>query len=236
MKKIFYLAALVTISSLFVQCEKNNDEITNEKHEYIDLGLSVKWATCNVGATTPEQYGDYFAWGEVKPKSYYDWGNYNYCIGTESTLTKYCFDSEYGKNGFTDDKLVLDASDDAASVILKGKWRMPTAEERDELIDEKKCKWEYVVVNGVKGAKVTSKVKGYEGRSIFLPAAGWQREAMQVAEKEAACYWTSTICTQTQYTDAPSNACALSFSYTQQMNGYAWEKRFYGCCIRPVHP
>jgi hypothetical protein len=257
MKKIFTFFTLVVMGLVFfTACEKQPvpekqpvddgggiekpkpDEPEEKLEEYVDLGLSVKWATCNLGATKPEEYGGFFMWGDVDPtlRVYYSWDEYKYCDGSNRTLTKYCYDKNYGKNGFTDDKLVLDASDDAASVILKGKWRMPTAEERDELIDEKKCKWEYVVVNGVKGARITSKVKGYEGRSIFLPATGWQREAMQVAEQEAACYWTSSICTQTQYTDAPSNACALSFSYTQQMNGYAWEKRFYGCCIRPVHP
>ena len=137
---------------------------------------------------------------------------------------------------FVDNKLVLEASDDAASVILGGQWRMPTAEERDELLDEKKCHWEYVTVNGVKGARITSKIVGYTDRSIFLPAAGYQMKAIQAADQEAGNYWCSSICTQTQYTDAPSNACALTFSVTQKMNGYAWQKRFHGNNIRPVHP
>ena len=79
-----------------------------EEHEYVDLGLSVKWATCNVGAEKPEDYGDYFAWGETKPKTQYDWSTYKYCKGTKKTLTKYCWIKKYGNKGFTDNKIVLD--------------------------------------------------------------------------------------------------------------------------------
>ena len=88
----------------------------HEGHEYVDLGLSVKWATYNVGATTPEGFGDYFAWGEVKPKDYYFWDTYKYCDGAEATYTKYCHDKDYGFNGFVDNKLELEPEDDAASV------------------------------------------------------------------------------------------------------------------------
>ena len=250
-KKITILLSAVMLLSIFIACEPSDPtgsgngnlkpDDSNKQEElpaYVDLGLSVKWATCNVGATKPEEYGYFFMWGDVDStlKVYYDWSEYKYCEGSNNTLTKYCYDANYGKNGFVDNKLVLEASDDAATVILKGQWRMPTAEERDELLDEEKCHWEYVTVNGVKGAKITSKIKGYTDRSIFLPAAGYQQKAVQAAEQEVGHYWCSSICTQTQYTDAPSNACALSFSVTQKMNGYAWQKRFYGNNIRPVHP
>ena len=87
-------------------------------HEWVDLGLpsGTLWATCNVGASSPEGYGDYFAWGETEPKDYYDWSTYKWCNGNEVTLTKYCTDSFFGYNGFTDGKTELDPEDDAAYV------------------------------------------------------------------------------------------------------------------------
>ena len=126
-------------------------------HQYVDLGLSVKWATFNLGATAPEESGDYFAWGEVEPKAEYSWENYKWCDGTESVMTKY--NDEDGKS-------ILDMVDDAAHVNWGGDWRMPTKEELDELCD--KCNWEWIMLNGVNGCKVT----GPNGNSIFLPAAG----------------------------------------------------------------
>ncbi|MBO4370001.1 MAG: hypothetical protein J5808_01395, partial [Paludibacteraceae bacterium] len=88
---------------------------TLQGHDYVDLGLpsGTLWATCNVGANTPEEYGDYFAWGETTLKSNYEWSTYKY--GTYNQLTKYCYKSDYGKNGFTDTKTTLDAEDDAAT-------------------------------------------------------------------------------------------------------------------------
>ena len=116
-------------------------------HEYVDLGLSVKWATCNVGASKPEEYGDYFAWGETSTKEEYT---------EENSLT-------YGKK-MSD--IAGNAQYDAARANWGGSWRMPTEYEWQELID--KCKWEWGKVTGVKVNKVT----GPNGNSIFLPAAG----------------------------------------------------------------
>jgi hypothetical protein len=138
-------------------------ELTPE-HEYVDLGLSVKWATCNVGATKPEEYGDYFAWGETTPKDAYDWSTYKWCNGGPSTQTKYCTNSSYGT---VDNKTTLDLSDDAACANWGGSWRMPTRAEQDELRNN--CTWTWTTQNGVNGYKVT----GTNGNSIFLPAAGY---------------------------------------------------------------
>ena len=129
----------------------------------VDLGLSVKWASCNVGANKPEEYGDYFAWGEVKPKSVYNWTTYKYCKGTNKTMTKYSTDSYYG---IVDNKTTLEAQDDAATANWGGAWRMPTKAEQDEL--RTKCTWVWTTLNGVNGYKVI----GSNGNSIFLPAAG----------------------------------------------------------------
>ena len=136
----------------------------------VDLGLSsgTLWADRNIGALSPEGYGDYFAWGETHPKSVYDWSTYKYCRGTEDTITKYCDDSSYGT---VDNKTILEPSDDAATVNWGYGWRMPTHEEQMEL--REKCKWTWTTCNGVKGYKVV----GPNGNSIFLPAAGYRSDS-----------------------------------------------------------
>ena len=131
--------------------------------EYVDLGLSVKWATFNVGASKPEDYGDYFAWGETEPKETYNWATYKWCQGTANTFTKYCSNSQYGN---ADYKTTLDPEDDAAIVHLGGDWRMPTIEEWMEL--KQNCTWKKITINGITGCQVTAK----NGNSIFLPRAG----------------------------------------------------------------
>ena len=112
-----------------------------DDHEWVDLGLpsGTLWATCNVGANAPEEFGDYFAWGETAPKDYYDWDNYKWCNGNDSTLTKYCNDSTYGYNGFVDNKVELDPEDDAAYVNWGPSWRMPTLNQTQELWQD--CTW-----------------------------------------------------------------------------------------------
>ena len=166
-------------------------EATTTSHEYVDLGLSVKWATCNVGADTPEGYGNYFAWGETKPKSDYSWSTYEWCNGSNTTLTKYCNNSSYGYNGFTDNKTVLDPEDDAAHVNWGGSWRMPTDAEWTEL--QNNCTWTWTSQNGVNGYNVSSKKAGYTDKSIFIPAAGgWDGESFFYGGEEGL-YWSSSL-------------------------------------------
>ena len=130
--------------------------------EVVDLGLSVMWATCNVGAESPEDYGDYFEWGEVEPKITYSWDTYKYCKeGEKKKLIKYCSKSSYGNNGFTDTKTILDVEDDAATVNWGNSWRMPTDDEFTEL--REKCTWLWATLNGVNGYRVV----GPNGNSIF---------------------------------------------------------------------
>ncbi|MGM9817353.1 MAG: hypothetical protein ACI30B_00005, partial [Paludibacteraceae bacterium] len=177
------LAVFTAMSITFVSCKKektdepkdpsteqnggnqNEDETLDPTngYEYVDLGLSVKWATCNVGATTPEGYGNYYAWGETAPKeTYYYWDNYTMGNGGSTLgdvkLTKYCNNASFGQDDFTDTKTVLDLEDDAANVNWGGKWRMPTDEEWTELREN--CEW--TLTNdyngtGVAGRIVTSK-------------------------------------------------------------------------------
>lgn len=141
-------------------------------HEYVDLGLpsGTLWATCNVGANTPEEYGDYFAWGDTSGKDYYDYSNYKYCNGSFTSFTKYCTMSEYGYNGFTDDKTVLDPEDDAATVNMGSSWCTPSRNQLSELIGQCTKKW--TQQNGVDGFLFT----GPNGNTLFLPAAGYKWE------------------------------------------------------------
>lgn len=149
----------------------------------VDLGLSVKWADHNVGAVVAEESGDFFAWGETEPKSFYDWNTYKHCDGKWNTINKYNNDSYYGK---IDDKTVLESSDDVAIVLWGSSWRMPTVAEMEELRTQ--CIWNRKTVNGVVGYEVLSKSND---NSIFLPAAGYFTEDRHA---EGGCYyWTSNV-------------------------------------------
>ena len=168
--------------------------------EAIDLGLSVKWASFNLGATKPEEYGDYYAWGETEPyysslnpltwkegkNAGYDWASYKWCKGSNTTLTKYCNNAEFGYGGYTDDNLRLNPEDDAATANWGGEWRMPALEELEELDD--KCTWEWTTQNGVNGYKIT----GPNSNSIFLPANGGFWESIRFSG-EMCMYWSSSL-------------------------------------------
>ncbi|MBR5468899.1 MAG: hypothetical protein IKU78_00315 [Paludibacteraceae bacterium] len=188
-------------------------------YAWVDLGLSVKWATCNVGASKPEEYGCYFAWGEVEPKETYDWATYKWANGSKTTMTKYCADSSYGNNGFTDDKTVLDAEDDAATVNMGGSWRMPTVEEMRELIDG--CTWTWKSKNGINGYEVKSKTNG---NSIFLPVAGYNNFADKGL---VGYYWSKSL---NMEFSCFSNDLSFSSSYVATGGNY----RCYGWSVRGV--
>ena len=159
-----------------------------DTHEYVDLGLpsGTLWATCNVGANAPEEYGDYFAWGETVPKEVYDWSTYKWCNGSDTTLTKYCIHSDFGYNGYTDGKIELDPEDDAAYVNWGSSWRMPYKAEIDELIEN--CTWEWTQLNGVNGRLFT----GPNGNTLFLPAAGCRHDST-LTSGIVGDYWTRTL-------------------------------------------
>ena len=194
-----------------------------EEHEYVDLGLpsGTLWATCNVGANAPEEYGDYFAWGEAKTKSTYDWGTYKYCNGTNSSITKYCTTSTYGS---VDNKTQLDLQDDAAYVNWGKEWCMPSQAQWAELIFGDYTTTVWIKQNGVYGRKITSKANGY---SIFLPAAGKFDGTQVYFAGSSGEYWASTI-----LEDYPDNAYNPWFnkSIISADDGY----RYLGLSIRPV--
>ena len=161
MKKITLFAAAMLCGALTAAAQN-----TESGHEYVDLGLpsGLKWATCNVGASKPEEYGNYYAWGDTETKDNYAWSTYKWCNGGSDKLVKYNTDSDYG---IVDNKTTLDPENDAATVNWGGKWRMPTDAEWTELREN--CTWTWTSLNGTKGYEVTSKTNG---NSIFLRAAG----------------------------------------------------------------
>lgn len=160
---------------------------TEAGHKWVDLGLSVRWATTNVGARSESDYGDYFAWGETAPKREYSAKTYKHCKGKMNKLTKYCMNKKFGN---VDYKKQLELIDDAAHVNWGGKWRIPTKVEWNELIT--KCKMEYTTRKNHKGYLVT----GPNGSSIFLPAAGSHRFAGGRSdifdEGKHSYYWSSS--------------------------------------------
>ena len=183
-----------------------------DMHDYVDLGLSVLWATCNVGATTPEEYGDYFAWGETEPKENYDWNVYKWCDGTEQHMTKYN----------TSDRLItLLSEDDAAHVNWGGKWRMPSDAEWVELRES--CVWDWTTMNNVKGYRVT----GMTGNSIFLPETGYR--ILTSLHSGTAYYWTNTLNTS-------SSNKAEGVYFNSERKGKDKYLRRCGFPIRPVLP
>ena len=168
--------------------------------DWVDLGLpsGLLWATCNVGADNPEDYGDYFAWGETQPKDTYNWSTYQYCNGNYNTLTKYCNNSSYGYNGFTDNLTTLLPEDDAAAANYGG--RMPTREEWQELYSH--CTRTWTTLNGVNGRCFT----GPNGNSLFLPAAGYRWDGELYDAGFIGLYWSCSL-----YTNNPYDAWSFYF-------------------------
>lgn len=197
-----------------------------DTHEYVDLGLpsGTKWATTNVGADKPEDYGDYFAWGETTPKDVYDWSTYKWCNGTHNTLTKYCANSSHGYNGFVDNKTELDPEDDAATVNWGPEWRMPSYAQIQELLGN--CTSQWTTMNGVNGRMFTSNING---ATLFLPAIGYCWGGGQYNVGTRGIYGSRTL-----RVESPNFAYHLSFDSGSAYcdgNNFA---RYYGLSVRPV--
>ena len=184
--------------------------------EAVDLGLSVKWASWNVGASSPEEYGDYFAWGETVTKSRY----------TESNSVTFGLSMGGLKSrGIIDADGNLTAEYDAATAIWGGSWRMPTKAEQDELLTN--CTWEWTTMNGVYGCKVT----GPNGNSIFLPAAGDRINTSLLGAGSNGSYWSAA-----PYSVPPYSDSRYAYSLYFYSGYYEWEycDRYYGHTVRPV--
>lgn len=245
--------------------------------EYVDLGLSVKWAKCNLGASNPEEYGDYYAWGEIEtyyedgyaqeaPQNHWKNGNPYYSSNTskyykfwqddtvkvwvdevidadgfvitpggEKTIIYYGFSKyvmpkdsiNWGFKGVYDNLTTLQACDDVAHIKLGGKWRIPTADEFTELLNN--CTWQWATYRGINGYKVTSNKAGYTDKWIFLPAADHLADRFEELSDlgYSGYYWSSSLATnQSRY------ARYMGFGkYTHQMY---YELRYYSKSIRPV--
>lgn len=202
-----------------------------DKDGVVDLGLSVKWATCNVGASKPEEYGEYFAWGETEPKSDYSWTTYKWCNGSSNSLTKYCplnMTSYWGGSGAPDNKTVLDFEDDAAYANLGGSWRMPTKAEWEELMEN--CAWTWTDDyngTGIAGLTGTSKKPGYEDKSIFFPAVGCRIDTYLEAVGSEGDYMSSSL-------DPDSPYYSHSYYVSTRGWGEGGYHRLGGRVVRPV--
>ena len=203
----------------------------NQDCKPVDLGLSVKWAACNVGASKPTEYGGYYQWAGTTDVSDTGidlyWDNCPYHTGSNSSSgwTKYNTKSSYGT---VDNKTVLESMDDAASVALGGKWRMPTDAEWDELMNTDNCSWTWTAINGVYGYKVQSKKAGYTDNWIFLPAAGYRTFNKLSYVGTYGYYWSSSL-----KTDMPYEALGLFFS-SKGFDLSVTGSRYEGKSVRPV--
>ena len=195
---------------------KSNNFING--HEYVDLGLpsGLKWATCNVGANSPEEYGDYYAWGEINTKSTYRISNYKFSKGGLLGLFGKCEDlGDISSTRY-----------DVARTNWGGSWRLPKRTELEELIN--KCTWEWIIQNGKKGYKVT----GPNSNSIFIPAAGY-REWSSLHNNEEGRYWSSTP-DDNDYGLNPDQAYYLIFYNHSKPDYVDSDDRSIGQSVRPV--
>lgn len=217
------LASILTMG-LSSSCSNDDNEIESKSREAVDLGLpsGTLWAHCNIGASKPEEFGNYYAWGETEVKSIYSEKTYKHCNGSiEGDLTKYCDDKYRGQR---DDKKVLDPEDDVAHIKWGEKWRMPTKDDFDELY--RNCTWSWTSVNGVYGYEVKSKTNN---NYIFLPAARYRDddEDKGISDLPFGCYWTSTL---------HRGGCDYAYSMRIYTNDYYpdYDWRACGMTVRAV--
>lgn len=225
---------IISLSSAFllltaVSCNKdeNNGIGTYNGHEYVDMGLpsGILWATCNLGAEEPHEYGLHFAWGEVTTKTNYEWGNYTLCNGAYNKLTKYCNVASYGDNGFVDDLIIVEADDDVVVKQWGEGWRMPTYTDMLEFQSYTNSEW--TEQNGVKGRLFTSRVNG---NTLFMPASGTYKGTDLKDKGTKGYYWAGEI----NSINSPHRACSLEFDESEYFTSNC-NYRCYGQTIRPIH-
>jgi len=210
---------------------QEHDVVMKKKEEYIDLGLPSRtmWANCNVGTNKPEGLGDYFAWGEIAPKTTYSWANYTHCNGAADQLTKYCNDPAYGYNHFTDTLTVLERPDDAGWCNFDSNLgpRLPSKEQWQELYQYTTHTW--TTLNGVEGVLFEAN----NGNSIFLPAAGMRHDDGNTVGGEHGYYWLNSF-------DEGNPTSAWNFMIGADLdvigNSTSTAPRNIGFSVRPVSP
>lgn len=239
MKKTFVFVLAVT-AMFFFGCKPenggnggNDGSDTYDGYEYVDLDLpsGTLWATCNLGAETPYEYGDYYAWGETEPKTLFKWSNYKYG-SAYNKLTKYCYDPEFGLNEFVDNMTELLPEDDAATVQMGSGWRIPTIAQWRELMDNTDNEWKKV--NGVNGWRFV----GPNGKTLFLPACGSYSEqntyggTEPLYEDRLGSYWANSIYDASDL-DYTCYAWHFEFDAFPSCQMYSYH-RSDGYSIRPV--
>lgn len=195
----------------------------NDSPQIVDLGLSSRWSSCNLGANSPEELGDYYAWGEIEPKRCFDRDNYRWF--SQDLSTKYGMIGDSARLN-TNILSQLDIRDDAAHLLLGGSWRLPNLKDIRELYD--KCEWTWCKMNGINGCIITSKVDGHTDCSIFLPAAGCICQSKKINLGFMGYYWSSAI-----YMDNSRNAIITTFDSHRRYK-YIPNPRYMGLSIRPV--
>lgn len=222
--KVYYKAADVISVGVYGYGEEPEPDPSD--HEWVDLGLpsGTLWAACNVGATKPEDYGDYFAWGETigynGGKTTFNWSTYKYCSGSANTIWKYCTESSYGT---VDNKKELEPADDAATVNWGSDWQMPSLNQLNELNNSRYTTTEWTTINGVYGRKITSKSNL---KSIFLPAAGY-RDGTSLSSTGSNGYWSRSL-------GAGNSGYGYYLRFGSGDVGTYGSYRYYGRSVRPV--
>lgn len=226
-KDVPYIAIIAFLLGIVACDEKLKDDTSelNVNHEYVDLGLSVKWATTNIGAKQPEDFGRYYAWGETKDKTTYNWDTYKFF--NNDTITKY---KPLRNDDNVQNDIILDLNDDVAHIRWGGNWRMPTSKEFKELLDN--CTWIWTTQNEIKGYKVYSKVKGFTDHYIFLPAAGMYDQEKLLASNGFCLYWSSSLGNDETIAIAMSTV-TYAPKQIPHLDSIA---RYAGYTIRPVFP
>lgn len=246
LSKILATMSLLTAMCFAFGCAKPDEPDDNEEeyidisgdgtcngYEYVDLNLpsGILWATCNMGASSPEGFGEYFAWGETEPKSIYNWNTYKYRSNHTAfdvwqnnyDLTKYCSYYDNGYQGFTDSLTVLQSDDDAAMANWGSGWRMPTKAEWEELYQNTTRIW--ATQNDVKGCLFAAE----NGKGLFLPSAGyyWGDELCDIDDTPYGSYWSSSLCIN-------NPAGAWYFSFSSGHSNMIDHVRSVGFTVRPV--
>lgn len=206
------------------------DDIVIDNHEYVDLGLpsGTLWATTNIGANNPQEYGNYFSWGETEGyyegKTTFDYNTYIWCNGAYYKLTKYCSYRSYGDNGYTDTLRELELADDAAFICWGSRWRIPSMDQWIELFSVNHTSTQWTTYNNTNGLMITSNING---KTLFLPAAGSRSNNTISYGGAGGGYWSRTL-----YADSPSSAWGVYFYVGGSgVNNYS---RYIGYSIRPV--
>lgn len=234
MKKTFFITAIALLTLGIISCHKEGDDNGGSNNsnnptigEWVDLGLpsGLLWYSVNLGATAPEHYGDYYAWGETSTKGTYNWSTYRFgkvdSDGELKTLTKYNITGRYG---VVDNKTSLEAADDVATSVLGTGARIPTYEDWVELINHTRSK--STELNGVRGMKFTAT----NGNSLFMPVAGYRSGSSFTTDGTLGNYWSSSL-----YTVNPSSAQFFRFDFNDSRGMHNDCYRFYGYSVRAVH-